>query len=220
MTEKSFTITPDELVRKNVWFAMGYRNNVPESGICDMVDEAVTELVPNAVMRYMYGIVPAEKLSATQIRMGGTTFTPGGIICSYLDGMTEACVFVATAGREFEESLRKLGEKGDIVMDFIADSIGTVLAELAVERLEEDICPGKTVSLPYSPGYCGWDIREQQLFFPLFPPEPCGIRLSDSSLMKPEKSISGFAAMGRELVRQPYHCEICRNTKCYKRRKS
>ena len=243
MTEKSFTITPDGLVRKNVWFAMGYRDNVPESGICDMVDEAVTELVPNAVMRYMYGIVPAEKLSATQIRMGGTIFTPGGIICSYLNGMTEACVFVATAGKEFEEGLRKLGERGDIVngksfsckfrCDNVAElggieqhqfkgggPIGTVLAELAVERLEKDICPGKTVSLPYSPGYCGWDIREQQLFFPLFPPEPCGIRLSDSSLMKPEKSISGFAAMGRELVRQPYHCEICRNTKCYKRRKS
>lgn len=220
MTEKSFTISPGEVPRENIWFAMGYRGASPEERICNMVDEVVGELVPKAVMRYMYGIVPAEKLSPTQMRMGGIVFTPGGIICSYLNGMTEACIFVATAGKEFERGLQEIGSKGDIVLDFIADSLGTVLAELAVERLERDVCPGKVVSLPYSPGYCGWDIREQQLFFPLFPPEPCGIRLSSSSLMKPEKSISGFAAMGEDLVRQPYHCEICKNTRCYKRRKS
>lgn len=219
MKEVEFRIAPEELSRQSVWFAMGYRGATPEQRICDMAEEVIERLVPGTVVRYMYRIVPAQKLSPTSITLDGTQFKPGGIICSYLDGMTDACIFIGTAGREFEAALHEINAEGDIVTDFIADSIGTVLAELAVDRLEKDLHPELNLSMPYSPGYCGWDIREQQSFFPLFPPEPCGVVLSESSLMKPEKSVSGFFAMGKDLVRQPYHCEICKNSKCYKRRK-
>lgn len=218
MTEREFTLSAAELSRSDVWLAMGYKGAQPEEYIRSLVEEVISRLLPFARIRYMYEIVEAEKLSPKQVRLGGVLFTPGPIIGSYLKGMTHACVFVATAGEEFDAKVRELNAEGDIVADFVADSIGTVLAELAVDRLEKELGFAKGLSMPYSPGYCGWDIREQHLFFPLFPPQPCGITLSDSSLMSPEKSISGFFAMGENLVRQPYHCEICKNTKCYKRK--
>ena len=132
--------------------------------------------------------------------------------------MTHALVFVGTAGVEFDEAVRSLHGEGDIVSDFIADAIGTVLAEMSVARIEKDYQGNAVISMPYSPGYCNWNIREQHILFSLFPDRPCGIRLSESSLMSPEKSVSGFFALGDNLVRQPYHCEICKNKKCYKRR--
>ena len=214
--EVCFSIRPEDLVRADVWFAMGYRDAVPERNIRDLVDELSAELVPAARMRYMYRRVSAEKTSPATMTLDGLEFKPGGIICSYLDGMTDACVFVATAGAEFTEALARVNSRGDIVADFAADAIGTVLAELAVSRLEQSL--GREGSLSYSPGYCGWDIREQRQFFRLFPPLPCGIALSDSSLMHPEKSVSGFCAFGEHLKRQPYHCEICKNSNCYKRK--
>ena len=214
--EVCFCIRPDELPRADVWFAMGYRDAVPERNICNLVDELVEELVPAARMRYMHRFVSAAKTSPTTMTLDGIIFKPGGIICSYLDGMSEACVFVATAGSELAEELARVRSRGDIVADFVADAIGTVLAELSVSRLEQSL--GREGSLSYSPGYCGWDIREQQDFFRLFPPKPCGIALSESSLMKPEKSVSGFCAFGKDLRRQPYHCEICKNINCYKRK--
>ena len=241
MTESSFSINPDEFSREELWNAMGYRGTVPDERVREMSEHLIGDLVPAARMRYSYLLTEAERLSNRQVSFGGHIFSPGGIICSYLDGMTRACVFVATAGREFDGKLRQLAEEGDIVADYIADSIGTVLAELAVSRLESDLVralgagrqdsdggpevldgngqvPVIGHSLPYSPGYCGWDIREQHMLFSMFPPEPCGIKLSESSLMTPEKSISGFIALGENLRRQPYHCEICQNKKCYKRR--
>jgi len=216
--EVCFSIRPDELVRKDVWFAMGYRDAVPEQSICDLIDTVAEELVPAARIRYMYRFVEASKTSPTTMTLDGIDFRPGGIICSYLDGMTDACVFVASAGREFDEALKRLNSRGDIVADFVADAIGTVLAELAVSRLEQQVHSESEGSLSYSPGYCGWDIREQQSFFRLFPPQPCGIVLGDSFLMKPEKSVSGFCAFGEKLTRQPYHCQICKNVNCYKRK--
>ncbi len=218
MTFKEFTLTPGQFPLKELWFAMGYRDGEPEGRVCEMAEALVRRLVPTAVLRYMYRVVPAQKLSGRQVLLDGRTFTPEGIICSYLDGMESACVFVATAGREFDDAVKAVNAEGDIVSDFIADSIGTVLAEYAVGRVEDEFLPLDRHSMSYSPGYCNWDIKEQQLFFPLFPAEPCGIRLSESSLMNPEKSVSGFFAMGENLVRQPYHCQICKNTKCYKRR--
>lgn len=217
MTEQSFSISAESFSFDNLWLAMGYRGASPEQYIRAAAEEAVSELVPKALMRSMYGIVPASKLSPGRIMLGGVGFRPGGIIASYLDGMESACVFVATAGKEFNEAVKEVNSHGDVFTDFIADSIGTVLAELAVEKIEKEFI-GEDASLSYSPGYCGWDIREQQKFFSLFPPEPCGVSLSESSIMTPEKSISGFAAFGRTLTRQPYHCEICKNSHCYKRR--
>lgn len=218
MTESVFSISADGFSREELWDAMGYRGSVPDERVREMSESLIGRLVPKARMRYMYRMADAEKLPAGRVRLDGAIFNPGGIICSYLDGMTQACVFVATAGSEFADELRTLASENDIVADYIADSIGTVLAELAVSKLESDLGPSLNISLPYSPGYCGWDITEQQMLFPMFPPEPCGIRLSESSLMTPEKSISGFFALGENLRRQPYHCEICQNKKCYKRR--
>ncbi|MBP5218215.1 MAG: 5-methyltetrahydrofolate--homocysteine methyltransferase [Bacteroidales bacterium] len=219
MIQKSFQITPEELPEKEVWFAMGYRDSVPEARIRDYVLGLRDRLVPQATLRYMYQVVEAEKLSPRSVRMGGETFTPEGIICSYLEGMTHALLFVGTAGWEYDRAKEALKSEGDIVSDFIADAIGTVLAEMTVARIESDYDDLRTLSMPYSPGYCNWDIREQHILFSLFPEHPCGIVLSDTSLMAPEKSVSGFFAMGKDLQRQPYHCQICKNTKCYKRRK-
>lgn len=218
MVERAFQISPEELPEKEVWFAMGYKDSVPEERIRGMVRELICELVPKATLRYIYQVVEAEKLSPRQVRMAGKTFTPEGIICSYLQGMTHALLFIGSAGWEFDRAKEALKANDDIVVDFIADSIGSVLAEMTVARIEQDYVGEETISMPYSPGYCNWDIREQHILFSLFPERPCGIILSESSLMTPEKSVSGFFALGETLQRQPYHCQICKNTKCFKRR--
>ena len=92
MVERAFQISPEELPEKEVWFAMGYKDSVPEERIRGMVRELICELVPKATLRYIYQVVEAEKLSPRQVRMAGKTFTPEGIICSYLQGMTHASI--------------------------------------------------------------------------------------------------------------------------------
>lgn len=218
MIYKDFQISPEELPEKEVWFAMGYKDSVPEQMIQEMVRQVRDAIVPKAVLRYMFQIVEASKLSSRQVLFAGKTFTPEGIICSYLKGMSHALLFIGSAGWEYDRAKEEMKADGDIVADFIADSIGTVLAEMTVAQIEKDYDGPETISMPYSPGYCDWDIREQHLLFSLFPEKPCGVFLSDTSLMAPEKSVSGFFALGETLQRQPYHCEICKNKRCFKRR--
>ena len=72
----------------------------------------------------------------------------------------------------------------------------------------------------FSPGYCGWHVSEQQRLFSLFPTaNPCGIRLTDSSLMIPIKSVSGIIGIGKNVRHLDYSCGLCNYSKCYKKRK-
>ena len=107
--------------------------------------------------------------------------------------------------------------------EFLLDSLGSAIAEAVVRevcsKVESHVLPlGYGVSHPYSPGYCGWHVTQQQLLFSLLPEQPCGVRLSESSLMSPIKSVSGVIAVGERIVKRKYGCELCGKIDCYKNR--
>lgn len=203
-----------------VYAAMGYGYSVPETQIQEVINDVLFQARECARPSYMFRFVQASQIGLGLIEMDGCTFHIGKIINSYLAGMDEACVFVTTAGTAYDNFLISLKRDGDILREFVADAIGSVIAEATVDYVGNMLnsLSNKPHSLPYSPGYCAWNIKEQQILFPLLPDNPCGVFLSDSCLMSPVKSVSGFFALGDALVPQPYKCEICTNTMCYKRR--
>jgi len=46
----------------------------------------------------------------------------------------------------------------------------------------------------------------------------CGVRLCESGLMLPIKSVSAVVGIGPEVERRDYGCALCRKADCYKRR--
>ena len=126
---------------------------------------------------------------------------------------------------EYEAYLQRLKQEGDMVRVFIADSLGSVIAEKTADQMERHLQEsidklGWHHTNRFSPGYCGWHVSQQQLLFPLFNGHTCGIRLTDSSLMLPIKSVSGIIGLGKEVRRLDYTCGLCDFKQCYKRRKS
>jgi len=84
--------------------------------------------------------------------------------------------------------------------------------------LKEMISADKKITNRYSPGYCGWDVAEQQKLFQLMPDNFCGVKLNDSSLMDPEKSVSGFIGIGENVRYNPYTCGLCDMKDCIYRK--
>jgi cobalamin-dependent methionine synthase I len=83
------------------------------------------------------------------------------------------------------------------------------------ESLVQDMrIMGLNVSNRYSPGYCSWDVSEQQKLFSFFPEKFAGIALSDSCLMNPIKSISGIAGIGHGIKHLGYACDGCTQVDC------
>lgn len=222
MRSRQIDIDYKDLVidRQEIYRAMGYDESMPEPEILTMLEEVLAKTQRICKPRLFYRICNGEVMSPLHIEIGGVNFRPGKIITDSLAGAELFCLFVVTAGCEFEEFRHSYKEAGDCVREFIADSVGSVLAEACVADLEQRLDRELEVphTYPYSPGYCGWKVTEQHLLFGMLPDRPCGIELTESSLMYPIKSISGVIGIGSQVERKPYGCAICRNTTCYKRR--
>ena len=163
-------------------------------------------------------------------------FKPGPIIMSQLKGSEALCWFVATAGQEFEAFQRQLTQEGDMVSIYLANEIGSIIAEKTADQMEivlqEQLTPkGLYRTNRYSPGYCGWHVSEQPLLFELFGsvvntqraeayPTPCGIRLTESCLMIPIKSVSGVIGIGHHVSKREYTCNLCGfSTSCHRKQR-
>ena len=165
------------------------------------------------------------------IRNDISIFNLGKIITSQLKGAEQYALFICTAGREFMEYQERVKAEGDIFKMFAVDSIGSVLAEKCTDEMEVFLNRYINSENPdnpqdilhttnrFSPGYCGWHVSQQQLLFPLFDGETCGVELTESSLMVPIKSVSGVIGIGKNVRRHDYTCGLCDYADCYKRKR-
>lgn len=150
-------------------------------------------------------------------------FAIGKIIERQLKGAEAYAFFICTAGVEYEAFQERLKKAGDMVRVFIADALGSVIAEKAADQMEQSLQEnidklGWHHTNRFSPGYCGWHVSQQQLLFPLFKGETCGVKLTESSLMLPIKSVSGIIGLGPNVRHLDYTCGLCDFKQCYKRK--
>lgn len=141
------------------------------------------------------------------------------IIFGQLKKADSIAVFLTTAGEEIGIRTRKAMSDGDPLTGYIYDLIGSIVADAAADRMESELAArilsgGKKITNRYSPGYCGWDVSEQHKLFRLIPENFCGIRLTDSALMDPVKSISGIIGIGENVRYNLYTCSLCDMKEC------
>lgn len=214
MFQKELTFEQLGIALADVYEQMGYRDAVPDEQTAAETERLLAEVAAFLRPRFLYTVV-------SQLPV----FQWGRIIDRQLQGSEAYALFLATSGKEYEAFQQRLLKEGDMVRVFVADSLGSVIAEKTADCMEEALQQsidklGWHRTNRFSPGYCGWHVSQQQLLFPLFgEKEPCGIRLTDSSLMVPIKSVSGIIGLGKSVRYQPYTCGLCDFKNCYKRRK-
>jgi cobalamin-dependent methionine synthase I len=192
---------------------MGYHDVWP-----DKVTQQETQAIIDDVRRWLR---PQFCFFVTQAL---PPFEIGKIIERQLQGAEGYALFICTSGTEFESFQQRLKQEGDMVRVFIADALGSVIAEKCADKMEQALQEnidklGWKHTNRFSPGYCGWHVAQQQVLFPLFDGHTCGVQLTDSSLMVPIKSVSGIMGVGREVRKLDYTCGLCTFEKCYKRKK-
>ena len=136
---------------------------------------------------------------------------------------TRLVIFVCTAGNKISERSKQLMDEGDLLNGYVFDSFGSLVVETAMDliqnNLKEKLLSSKlNITNRYSPGYCGWDIAEQQKLFSMLPEKFCGIELNDSCLMSPIKSVSGIIGIGESVKFSSYTCNICDSQNCIYRK--
>ncbi|MFI3317822.1 MAG: vitamin B12 dependent-methionine synthase activation domain-containing protein [Rikenellaceae bacterium] len=209
-----------DLDLREVYRSMGYRGNTPEADICALCQELISEVEQIARPSFYYQIFDCDP-SSESLKVGDTEFMTGKIISSLMKRSSSAAVFVATAGWQVQRWLDEISASGDALRLFIADAIASTIVEAMGDRMELDLeqrIGDMLHTNRFSPGYCKWDIREQQKLFKVLSDQRCEITLNDSCLMQPIKSISGVIGIGKDVITKKYGCAICQRADCYMRK--
>lgn len=257
MTYKELTYTDLMITPSELYEQMGYKDHVPDEAVLAETERIVQEVSQFLRPRFCFFVTRAELSVEKEELVAAQRFAIGRIIARQLRGSEAYAFFICTAGMEYEEFQQRLMRQGDMVRVFIADALGSVIAEKCADQMEVALQQsvdklGWKHTNRFSPGYCGWHVSEQQRLFPLFRPvptvalssaadaraeaesrqpaavtdnerhamatNPCGVMLTDSSLMVPIKSVSGIIGLGRQVRHLDYTCGLCDFKQCYKRK--
>ena len=127
-----------------------------------------------------------------------------GISIKFLKYSRKVLASVYTAGEKLEAETAKASSNGDLLLAYIYDLIGLIVLD-KVSKTIKNLCEKKARSLGWgtgpflSPGSVhGWDIAEQKKICSIFPLGKINVKLLDTSVLSPFKTISCLIALGPE----------------------
>ena len=177
-----------------------------------LLHEAISVARPKGV----YRLSAVETIDDHTTALDGVRFT-SRILRVNLEGVSRAFPFVATCGVELEEWSHS---KADVMQRFWADGIKELALRCAITVLGNHLTgryqPGTRAAM--NPGsLADWPLSEQPRLFSLFggAVERTGVRLSESFLMIPVKSVSG---VWFETDSGFVNCQLCPREDCPNRR--
>ena len=187
---KLFSISPDELFLSEAELAL--RLMVPRG-------HELKEIV--SVRKKLLSLMDC-KAAAARVPV---TFTDGGVILGDIPvesldlkksllGKSEAAIFAVTLGMGVERHILSLS-KAEVSRYFLTDGIASAYAEALCDRAQEMIL-GDCKSPRFSPGYGDLSLELQRPLLKLLCAErTVGITLTESLLMRPQKSITAIVGI-------------------------
>jgi hypothetical protein len=205
---------------------MGYKPGEAPEPFPQLIREVLIEVPPFCEIRGGYRIFDNMELDRKSylLNLEDQSFQIKRIITNQLRKAEKAALFICTAGAGIGDWSKKLMREGDLMKGYVVDVIGSELVEGAMDRIQDELedemkHQGMGITDRYSPGYCDWQVSEQPKLFSLLPENFCGVRLSDTCLMYPIKSVSGVIGIGPKAKRKGYICSFCNMKNCIYRNK-
>lgn len=204
---------------------IGYKEGESHQMISELISDILSEAGQVSKIRAEYAVydtirmLPEEK----SVEIENVVFRVNRIIYNQVKLSSSVAIFLCTAGPETGKRSRELMNSGDLLTGYVWDVIGSEIVEAAADLMQNSLEKrmaeeGCKITNRFSPGYCGWDVAEQHKLFSLMPENFCRIRLSDSALMEPIKSVSGIIGIGVNVKRRPYTCNLCDMKNCIYRK--
>lgn len=217
-------VTPDldalfwSKLRTRTLDKLGY-TSIP-AGLRNALDESLETLETQVRPAMMYHILPViavdkhVKTEAGSIR--SSMFSRLAHMCT---GERWIVFMISTLGEGFDRICKGLSM---LNRQFVFDVAGSQYTEMAADMLHDHVQSmverqGKQCGMPFSPGYCDWELAGQQVIFNALDAGSMGVRLTEHYVMLPSKTISAVALIADELpAKAP--CHFCARNDCLWRR--
>jgi len=145
------------------------------------------------------------------------------VIAQLLIKCDKVAVFALTIGENVDQKISQLAEDGQVLQASVLDAVGSVITENMADTISDEIgeialAYGMATSRRFSPGYCDWDIGQQEAVFQALNGNSARVRLTEEYMMLPRKSVSGIIGIGPREVADYNPCNSCDNFDCSGRR--
>ncbi len=205
-TEIPFDINFSSLMRKaHIKPDSGYEQSLEK-----IFNTALSIAKPKAILKESY----VECQQNDTVAIDGITFT-SQTLRKNLDEIQCVFPYVATCGTELDSIIIK---SDDLLEAYFFDAIKETLLQSAINHLDQYIHKkyglSKTTSMnPGSSELFVWPLEQQKELFLLFPTiqDVIGVKLTESFLMTPNKSLSGIKF---DSDTEFHNCRLCERKKC------
>jgi len=205
---------------------LGYKEGEDRAIVTELIEEILKEAHDICNIKAQYKVFDGVRFDneTKTAEINKIPFYVNKIIFRQIKKSDSLAIFLCTAGEEIGRRSKKAMHEKDYLRGYIYDVTGSEIVEAAADLMQYELektmlSSGKKITNRFSPGYCNWDVAEQQKLFQLMPYNYCGIRLTESSLMDPIKSVSGFIGIGKNVKKNSYTCSFCDMKDCIYRKK-
>ena len=211
---------------KKIMNQIGYEGeHEPSARIKNLVDDYIENYHNLIESTYSYTFHTIELVDDDRVYLSDSIILESKVISNLCKRCDKLAVFIMTIGSHLEEMVDYLSENGLVVQAMVLDAIGSGAAEQMASLIEDRIknvaaMHDQLISRRFSPGYCDWNVNQQEMIFKILSDDTAGVSLTDESLMIPGKSVSGIIGIGdAESHVEDYNpCITCTKVECPGRR--
>jgi len=174
---------------KSVMYYAGLKEFTPETE--NLIESCKKEVLPLAKPA-----ICSKALGKSDIESFLSSAEEGSGFSTYMNGIENAVLFAATIGHDFDRLLIKY-EKLSIAKAQMMQAIGVQQVESLCDMFCEEIKKEHPLSKSrFSPGFGGLGLENQKLIFDILGCDKAlGIRLNESYLITPSKTVTAFVAL-------------------------
>ena len=129
---------------------------------------------------------------------------------------------LSTIGNHLEEKVAELFAKNEYPKAIALDAVGTVASKFLSNYIKSLVCQEAKeqnfqTTKYFSPGSGDWNISQQKNIFQIIPADKIGVKLTESYMMIPKKSLSWVIGIGKEIIipsKGDDSCKICLAENC------
>lgn len=198
-----FTIEPVRVLREMRIPRAASLDEIEERPLAEAIRRAIERGYTLIHGRGVYRSFKLEGVAENTVRGAGTDdlFT-GAHMVKLLGGCDWATLLACTIGPELEAEVERLSQAGELTESYALEMVGGLMADYMAERMDERIGAeirraGYGRTMRFSPGYGDWELSHQPRALRLVEAERIGIRLTETNIMLPRKSVSAVIGWKR-----------------------
>jgi hypothetical protein len=190
-----------------------------------LINELFTEVRDFLTVRCGYVLYdnPVFDKEPYHLHLRGVPLNLGTNLFQQFRRSSRIAVFLCTIGPGLDEWSRKLMDNGEFMKSHIAEVLGEMVMESALDKLDDSLKHSfgrqpMNLTNRISPGMCQWKGFDGTRLLGLFPPEFCNLRINGHISVHAGKVITGIVGVGKDVRTISTHCDHCSSPICILRR--